>query len=146
MKKTLPQYKLMLVREKELQYDHRLDSISDAIDLMIHMGLADAPEEFVYVFCVDCRGSLIAIHEISHGTLTGALVSVRSIYSRALINNSSAIILGHNHPSGNPVPSGDDISITRKIKSAGELLEIPLLDHIIIGSSSTFSMKQNSLL
>lgn len=146
MRELIPQYKLMLVRESEAKYDHIISSVDDAVKLMQKLGLADAPEEHVYLFCLDCRGRAVAMHEISHGALSSAPISIRSIFCRALINNAASIIVAHNHPSGDPTPSSDDIAITRKIKSAGELMEVRLLDHIILGTDCYCSMKQDGFL
>lgn len=146
MKELLPQYKLILVRERDIKYDHRVNSVDDAVQIMLKLGLADAPEEHLYMLCLDHKGSIIAIHEISHGTLAAAPVSVRALFSRALINHAAGIIIAHNHPSGDPSPSEEDISTTDRIKSAGELLEIRLMDHIIIGSNDIYSMKKEGYL
>lgn len=143
MKELIPQYRLMLVRESEIKYDHAVSSVRDVVDLMLKMGFADSPEEHVYMFCLDCRGTVIAMHEISHGGLSSAYISIRSIFCRGLINNAAAIIMAHNHPSGDPTPSEDDVAATRKIKSAGDLMEIQLLDHIILGSGCYCSLKED---
>ena len=143
MKELIPQYKLMLVREKEIEYSHKINSVDDAVDLIMSLGISDAPEEHVYLLCLDVKGKIISIHEVSHGMLSSAPISIRALFSRALLNNSAAIIVTHNHPSGDPAPSAEDLSATERISSAGELLEIPLLDHIIIGADCYFSMKQN---
>ena len=146
MKELIPQYKLMLVRESDIKYDHVISSVSEAADLMLKLGFADDPEEHVYMFCLNAGGKVIAMHEVSHGMLSSAPVSVRAIFSRALINNAAAIILAHNHPSGDPAPSDEDIAVTNKIKSAGDLMEIRLVDHIILGLNCFCSMKQEGFL
>ena len=146
MKELIPQYKLMLVRESEIKYDHVISTVSDAADLMLKLGLADAPEEHVYLFCLDNSGKVIAMHEVSHGGIASAPLSVRSIFSRALINNAVAIIIAHSHPSGDPTPSADDIAVTQKIQSASDLMEIRLLDHVILGADCYCSMKQEGFI
>ena len=75
---------------------------------------------------------LIGYTTISEGGLTSTIVDVRVVMQTALVSNATAIILAHNHPSGNTRPSGQDDSLTRKIKSACELMDIRLLDHIIV--------------
>ena len=74
------------------------------------------------------------------------MVSIRSIFSRAILCNANSIIVAHNHPSGIVKPSHEDISITRRIKEASEILDIKLIDHIIIGEDSYYSFKNEGLL
>ncbi|HKZ57357.1 MAG TPA: JAB domain-containing protein [Thermodesulfovibrionales bacterium] len=69
------------------------------------------------------------------GTLTLSLVHPREVFNPAILTNAASIILAHNHPSGDPMPSEDDLNITKRLKEAGELLGISVLDHIIIGYS-----------
>jgi DNA repair protein RadC len=79
------------------------------------------------------RGNkVLGILLISEGGLSGCSVDVRSIFSAALKANSSSVILAHNHPSGNGSPSESDLKITNKVKSAGEILDIQVLDHVIL--------------
>lgn len=84
------------------------------------------------VLLLNNSNKIIGYSTISEGGLTSTIVDVRMILQTALVSNATSIILTHNHPSGNPNPSGLDDNLTRKIKSACELLDIRLLDHIII--------------
>lgn len=81
--------------------------------------------------------------KLSSGGVAGTVVDPKVIFQFALKTNASAIILSHNHPSGNLKPSNDDIKITNKIKTAGDFLDIKLLDHIIITADSHYSMADN---
>jgi len=78
-------------------------------------------------------------HEVSRGTLTSSLVHPREVFGPALRMSAAAVIVAHNHPSGDPEPSNEDLAITRRLTQAGELLGVPLLDHIIIGQAGTFT-------
>lgn len=80
---------------------------------------------------------------ISSGTVNSSVASTRDIFCQALKHNAVKIILLHNHPSGDPSPSREDLYVTSRIKEAGEILDIPLLDHIIIGDNCYFSMKES---
>ena len=91
-----------------------------------------------------CR--VLGIFLISKGTANVSLITPREVYIRALLSGAVQIVLCHNHPSGNAVPSEQDIAITRKIKEAGELININLADHIIIGSDSYLSFKEAEIL
>lgn len=102
--------------------------------------------EIFRLILLDNRNSLIADNVLSLGTVNATLVSPRDIFMEALKQNASYIILMHNHPSGDPTPSKQDIFITNKIKEVSELMEIPLLDHIIIGDRQFISFKTQGLL
>ena len=82
--------------------------------------------------------NFIGYTTISEGGLTSTIVDVRVVMQTALVSNATAIVLAHNHPSGNTRPSGQDDSLTRKIKSACELMDIRLLDHIIVTSYDSY--------
>ena len=97
--------------------------------------------EHVYLLLLDVKCKLIKEILVSSGTNNSSLVSTRDIYINALNYKASAIVLLHNHPSGDPKPSSFDMNITAKIKKAGEFMDIPLFDHIIIGDMVYFSFK-----
>lgn len=96
--------------------------------------------EHFYVLHCDVRNHLIAKELISIGTLTSSQAHPREVFKGAILNNSAGIICVHNHPSGNLTPSKDDIEITHKLRESGELLGIPLLDHIIISDRNFLSL------
>jgi len=102
-------------------------------------------ETFVVLF-LNGRNALIATEIVFEGTLTQAVVFPREIIKYALLKNAAAIICGHNHPSGEVRPSGDDQQITRKIKQACEAVGIQLLDHLIIAAGEFFSFADSGLL
>jgi len=82
---------------------------------------------------------VLGISTISNGSLSGTLVDIRIIMQYALKANAHSIIVSHNHPSGNCKPSENDLSITQKIKEAGKILDISLLDHLILTPDDTYS-------
>jgi len=82
---------------------------------------------------------------LSSGTVNQSLVSTREIFIKALSSGAVYIIMIHNHPSGNPTPSREDVSITKKIKEAGSIMDIQLIDHIIIGDNCYISLKESGL-
>lgn len=90
-------------------------------------------EEYVYLLALSTSGTLLGVFEIAHGSVNSSIVSTRSIFQRALVIGAARIIVVHNHPSGDCTPSTQDKEITKRIKEAGDLMEIPLVDHIIIG-------------
>lgn len=102
-------------------------------------------EKFILIL-LNTRNQLIQDKIISIGTVNATLVSPREIFMEALKGEAANIIILHNHPSGDSTPSRQDIIITNKIKEVSALVEIPLIDHIIIGDNQYFSFKQKGLL
>ena len=98
------------------------------------LNLLEAAEEYVYLITLNNKNKLTGLFEVSHGTVNSSILSPREIYIRALLSGATNIIIFHNHPSGDPEPSKDDILVTKRIKAAGELLGVGLLDHIIVGN------------
>ena len=94
--------------------------------------------EVCYVLCLSTVMDLVAYHQLSRGTVSTTLVHPREIYQAALLANAASIVLVHNHPSGDPTPSVDDVAVTNRVKEAGLLMGIELLDHIIIGHEGRY--------
>ena len=92
------------------------------------------------------RNHVIAVLPVSSGNLNSSIVHPRELFQRAILSNCASIILAHNHPSGDPTPSPDDVSLTRKLVEAGQLLDIPILDHVILGYGKYVSFKEKGLL
>jgi len=103
-------------------------------------------KEHCIIMMLDTRNRLIADKVLSTGTINASLMSSREIFIEALRYQAVYIILVHNHPSGNPAPSSEDILLTRRIQEAGELIGIELLDHIIIGDNSFVSLRKDNFM
>ena len=103
-------------------------------------------KENVLLLLLDNKLQLIEEYKISLGTVNASLLSVRDVFIEALRCRASRIMLLHNHPSGDPSPSAQDIAISGKIKEAGELMDITLIDHIILGDGRYVSLKEKGLL
>lgn len=91
---------------------------------------------------LNSSNKIIAIHRIFLGTLNSSVCSSREIYQSALLNNASKIIIAHNHPSGNLIPSVEDLKMTEKIKNAGQMIGIQLMDHFIVNNDDYLSMEE----
>ena len=102
-------------------------------------------KEVMKLLLLNTKAKLIGASDISVGTVNATLVSPRELFLEALKKNAVSIILLHNHPSGDPTPSKEDIIITKQIQEAGELLGVNLLDHIIIGNNCYVSMREKKL-
>lgn len=103
-------------------------------------------QEHMKLLMLNTRSRLIGEAELSKGTVNMSVVSPRELFVEALQKNAVYIILMHNHPSGDPTPSNEDVLVTRRIKEAGMLIGIELLDHIIIGDNCYVSMTEKKLL
>lgn len=132
--------RLSLIRERDVQYAKTLRTSDDVYEAAKVIGYESYAEEYFGMFCCNPKGDIISYHEISHGDLTSSVTHPREIFKRALLNNASAIIFVHNHPSGDATPSEIDKETTRRLRDAGKLLEIPVLDHVIIGDGNYYSM------
>lgn len=139
----LPRLKLCLVREGRLNKEPIL--IRDPFDAQEFLEpLRSAPEEHFISLHLNVRHEVIGIHEVSHGTVSSSLVHPREVFKAALLANSYALILCHNHPSGSAIyASREDIEATRQLLRVGHLLGISILDHLIVGPQQGFlSMRE----
>ena len=97
--------------------------------------------EYAYVMLLNRSNRLLGVKQLSMGGISGTVIDPKIVFQTALKANASCIILAHNHPSGEIVPSEQDNSLTAKLKSAGEFLDLPLLDHLILTQDKYFSYK-----
>ncbi len=107
--------------------------------------MAFLPQEEFWVLHLDTRNRVQRIQRLYRGSLNQATVRVAEVFRDAVRANAAAIIAVHNHPSGDPSPSPQDVALTRSLVEAGRLLDIPLLDHLIIGHGRWISMKERGL-
>ncbi|WP_425446576.1 RadC family protein [Dethiothermospora halolimnae] len=103
-------------------------------------------KEYFKVILLDTKNQIISIENISIGNLNSSIVHPREVFSVAIKRSSASIILTHNHPSGDPTPSGEDINVTNRIVASGNILGINVLDHIIIGDGNYVSLKEKNIL
>ena len=99
-------------------------------------------KEVMKLLLLNTKSRLIAENDVSTGTVNMALVSPRELFVEALQKNAVSIILLHNHPSGDPTPSREDLQITQRVRQAGDLIGVELLDHIIIGDNRYISLRE----
>ena len=103
--------------------------------------------EVFLILCLTTKHSPIAYHEVSRGTLDATLVHPREIFKVAFLANAACLILAHNHPSGDPTPSSEDLTLTKTLAEAGSLLGVKIIDHIIIGRDGRYhSFRERGLL
>lgn len=108
--------------------------------------IKDKAKEHFKLILLNTRNKIIGISTVSIGTLDSSLVHPREVFKEAIAHNAYSVILAHNHPSGDPEPSEDDITITRRLIEAGKILGIEVTDHIIISKNGFFSFKEKGLI
>lgn len=125
------------------------DAIRSTADVLAQESvemLRTKKKEYLLAFFLNARHQVIAHEIISIGTLTASLAHPREIFAPSIGHASAAVILVHNHPSGDPSPSDEDNRLTKRIAEAGRILGIELLDHIIIAGSGAYSYKTAGVL
>jgi len=111
--------------------------------LMLEMSLLE--QEQLRVVLLDTKNFIIRVHSVYTGSLNSAVVRISEVFREPIRTNSAAIVVTHNHPSGDPTPSPEDVRVTEMIVEAGALLDIDVLDHLIIGRNRFVSMKERGL-
>lgn len=127
------------------EQDDRLiiNCAADAVGLLNDM--RELKQEHVRVILLDANFRVIATPTLYIGSLHGAIIRAAEVFRQAMLQNCPALILAHNHPSGDPSPSPEDIELTRSLIAAGKLLDIQLLDHVIVAEQGWRSLKQQGL-
>lgn len=137
-----------LVKENEFSYEvETLNSPQVIVDMVNHIFDAKhKAEENVYLIPLNTGGKALGVCHLSKGTINTSLLSPREVFVKALLCGAACVVLIHNHPSSRALPSLSDIEITKQIREAGNLLNVPLRDHLIIGGDSYYSFMEHELL
>lgn len=138
-------YHVKLVREGRPVYCELITSPSDAV-AFFRKKIGDRVQECFAALFLNARNAPVGWQEISRGSVSASIVHPREVFLPAISLVASSLILAHNHPSGDPTPSKDDIDLTQRLKSAGKILGIEVLDHLIIASQSHVSLNERGLL
>jgi DNA repair protein RadC len=118
----------------------------EAVVKAIRASVQDKAKEHFKLILLNSRNRVIGISTISIGTLTTSLVHPREVFKEALLHSAASVVLAHNHPSGDPEPSEDDLKITKKLVESGKILGIEVIDHIIIGKTNFYSFREKGLI
>ena len=139
----ITKYKLMLVQEGSFPTPDRRIADPQATAKMLASYFQGLDREHFAVILVNAKNVFIGINVVSIGHLSGSIVHPREVFKPAIIGNAHAIILAHNHPSGDVTPSQEDKEVTKILVEAGNILKIPVLDHIILGDNGEFYSFRN---
>lgn len=141
-----------VVLEKEIsvncpEIDRKMNSPEKIVGLATYfLKMQEAPEEYMYMVCMNTKLEMTSVFEISHGNVNSSIVGTREVFQKALLANAVSIALIHNHPSGDPTPSREDVEVTKRLIEAGRIVGIQVLDHIIIGRPGFTSLKEKGYL
>jgi len=137
-----------LGRREELEPELKNFDIKDPESVVraIRASIKDKAKEHFKLILLNPRNKIIGISTISIGTLNASLVHPREVFKDAITHSAASVVLAHNHPSGDPEPSEDDLKITKKLVDAGKILGIEVLDHIIIAKNGFKSLANEGLI
>lgn len=137
-----------LGRREELEPELKNFDIKDpeAVVKAIRASIKDKAKEHFKLILLNPRNKIIGISTISIGTLNASLVHPREVFKDAITHSAASVVLAHNHPSGDPEPSEDDLKITKKLVDSGQILGVEVLDHIVIGKNKFCSFKERGLI
>lgn len=142
-KKRVQVVRIQMVKERNEYYDFKaIRSPEDGYKILREF-IGDADREMFVVACLNNKNEIVNLSVVHIGSLNASIVQPREVFKTAILSNAAFIICAHNHPSGHPEPSREDIEMTKRLAEAGRLLGIELLDHIIVGDERYFSMKEH---
>ncbi|PIP40295.1 MAG: DNA repair protein RadC [Desulfobacterales bacterium CG23_combo_of_CG06-09_8_20_14_all_51_8] len=135
-------YRVNLIRESDDSYEWPpLSNPKTVFDFI--KPLEDKDREYFVAIFLNAKNVPLGVHLVSIGDLTASTVHPRESFKAAILASACSVVFAHNHPSGNPDPSGADIKITQKLKEAGDLLGITVFDHIIVGRDCYHSFRES---
>lgn len=136
-----------LARKLERHVDGPKRKIRSPADVysMLYPGMREQKREKLVVLYLDTKNQVLKEEVVSIGSLNSSIVHPREVFKSALMESSASVIISHNHPSGDPTPSKEDIAITEKLIEGGKILGIDVLDHVIIGDGRYVSLKDEGL-
>lgn len=147
LRARLPVYSTRLVRECSVSFSarHRVKTPEDAA-FVLRRYFEDKDREELVALLLDTALTVIGIARVSTGGLAGTVVEPAQVFKPAILANAAAVIVAHNHPSGNPEPSAEDVRATHRLASAGSVLGIPVNDHLIVTATTHTSFAERGLM
>ena len=145
---SIPGFRIALVREPGVKLAERpsLRCAGEAAPLLAQY-IGEADREVFVIAMLTVRHRIIGLHTVSVGCLTSAVVAPREVFKPAILAGAAALLLTHNHPSGDPDPSAEDVALTRRLAAAGTILGIEVLDHLVLGEAGRFvSLRERGVL
>lgn len=137
----IPQIKLALIKEPTAEPLPQIQTPADFEDYLLPM--KHLPEEHFVTLHLNVRFQVIGYHVVSQGTVSSSLVHPREVYKAALLSNAYSVVLAHNHPSGSPEPSCDDLETTKQLVAAGKIMGVQVIDHLIVTDRAIYSIRES---
>jgi DNA repair protein RadC len=142
----IPCYKIAMVKEGNISTEKKQIRAPQDVFTAVQGFLADADREYFLILTLSTKNNINGVNVVSIGSLNSSLVHPREVFKMAILSNAAAVILVHNHPSGDPNFSNEDLEITRRLVEAGRLIGIEILDHVVVGDGCWVSFKEKGLL
>lgn len=136
----IPKVRLLLAKDGPAittTWDRQVRRSQDVADFMAPLA-ASLDREHFWVLLLNGKNTVIGLNLVAVGSLTAALVHPREVYVAAILGKAASIVLVHNHPSGDPAPSSEDLALTRRLREVGDLVGIRVLDHIVLGDGGAY--------
>lgn len=145
-KHYIPLCQVRLVRDGTITSDRKAIRTPEDAYQILKRYFDNLPNEHFVALLLNTKNCVLALSPVSIGSLNASIVHPRELFQRAILGNCASVILSHNHPSGDPTPSPEDIELSRKLCEAGKVLDIAVLDHLIIGEDCFVSLKERGIL
>lgn len=147
MKTLIKTCHVELVKDKNKYYELNSNGTINSPDALAEgfkkvIKLDQLPKEHLVLMTLNTKLKIIGVHIVHIGSIDTSIVHPREIFQMAILDNAATIAIAHNHPSGDPTPSNEDVNVTKRVAEAGKLLGIGLIDHIIIGDDRHVSLKE----
>jgi DNA repair protein RadC len=134
----IPIYQVKLVRDGSQASERKKVDCAATAAHILQQYLEGADREHFVVLLLDTQNQVIGIHTVTIGTLDASLIHPREVYKTAILANAASVLLAHNHPSGDPSPSTEDLMVTRQLSEAGITIGIEVLDHVVVGDAGRY--------
>lgn len=142
----IPMYEVKLIRDGSIQADRRTIRTPEDAFAVLAPYFSGLPNEHFMALFLTTKNGVVGLSCVSTGSLNSSIVHPRELFQRAILSNCASIIVAHNHPSGDPTESPEDCELTKKLVEAGNLLDIRVLDHIIVGESCFVSLREKGFI
>ena len=146
MSYRVPRYRVTLVREGSCITQQKTIRTPEDVFAIMGPEYENAVVETARMLALDTKNKVIGVFTVSTGSLNASIIHPRDIFQRAILSNAASVILVHNHPSGDPSPSPEDIELTRKLMEAGRVMDVAILDHVVIGEGRFESLKERGVM
>jgi len=139
----IPMYKISMIRDGAVCAERKTVTRSQDLSPLLGEYFKGHDREEMLAVLLDAKHKIIGLHTVSIGSMSLSIVHPRETFKAAIVSNCAALILAHNHPSGDPTPSQEDRTLTARLKQAGEIIGIPVLDHVVVGDGRYHSFSDH---